>query len=63
LASIDDFLLLVYGLKFVKNLSDEEVKEVLNEKLTTNQKKVSLLNESLILAKPKLDAIKFLIFS
>lgn len=59
LAFFDDFLLFVSGLN-AKGLSKSEIKTIIKEKIGVSWYKVSLINEAIPLAKPKMEAIDLL---
>ena len=61
LAWLDDFLLFVHGLIYIKKIKGADVKSILKEKLFVAQKKVSVISEAQLIAEPKILAVKFLL--
>lgn len=60
LAWLEDFLIFINGLKS-KKITNKEIKQILKEKLNTAKKKTDLLEDAQKIAKPRIEAIDFLI--
>ncbi|MFP4567715.1 MAG: HD domain-containing protein [Candidatus Woesearchaeota archaeon] len=61
LAWLDDFLLFVHGIHFIKGLSKEEAISILKKKMLKAKNKTDILPKAKELAEPKLKAINFLL--
>ena len=61
LAWLDDFLLFVHGLLYIKKIPSDDVKIILKDKLLVAKTKVSVISEAQLMAEPKILAAEFLL--